>query len=470
METLQLREVFDTLQANTALHPYIEVSHRRAYLCALKEALRQNADAIIDAICQDFSWRSSNETALLELFPTIKAIEYCHKNLKKWSKPRRRKVTWMFYPSGAKIFPQPLGVVGNLVPWNYPLYLSLVPAIYAIAAGNRVMIKMSERSQALGVCLARIVESLPKTHFCDIQVVNGDIACSQAFAKLPFDHLVFTGSTTVGKHVMAAASPNLTPVTLELGGKSPTIISTSAKARHYSRVVIGKCLNAGQTCIAPDYILIEKEQEDVFVATIIKQFKKLYPNAALGSDFSSIISDDHYARLKAMLDDAEKKGARVQRLGTFDDDKRKFPLCIVQDLNPDMLLMQEEIFGPILPVVRVDDFSSAIDRIRQGQHPLALYYFGSNAKEIARIEKEILSGALTINDTLTHIAIDDLPFGGVGASGMGHYHGIEGFNTFSKLKPIYTQANVSSFEMMHPPYGQLLRFFLKAFGGIRFKK
>ena len=356
-----------------------------------------------------------------------------------------------------------------MVPWNYPLYLSLAPAVYAIAAGNRIMIKLSELTPTFGALMAKLLQVLNTENNTLICIINGDVRVSQQFSQLPFGHLLFTGSSKVGKKVMEAASQNLTPVTLELGGKSPVIVSDSFKDTHMERLLMGKCFNAGQTCIAPDYILVEKKVEPTLKAALIKAFKKCYPDGALAKNFTSIISDSEFERLDALLQDAKVKGAEIVFPSSEAPNAKtkKFPLCLMFNVSVEMDIMKEEIFGPILPIMHYSRFEEAVSFINSKPHPLALYYFGNNKKQIKQLHVSTHSGALTINDTLMHIAVDDLPFGGVGNSGMGCYHGQEGFDTFSHLKPTFYQGFFSGFSYLYPPYGRLARFFVRWVSGIK---
>ena len=467
MNESPLRETFNTLKIQASLRPYSSVKQRISILKNIRSVLQSYAEELAEAVSKDFSGRDKYETSLLEIFPTIKAISYCIKNLEKWSKIRKRSVSWLFQPAKAMLLPQPLGVVGIMVPWNYPIYLSLVPAAYALAAGNQVMIKISELTPHFGQWLADKIAILNRSNRGIIAVINGEIEVAKEFSQLPFDHLLFTGSTEVGKQVMTAASSNLTPVTLELGGKSPAIISKSATENTIERLLMGKAFNAGQTCIAPDYLLVDDALKLNLKELLQSAFNRHYPEGVKSRHYTSIISQSHYERLQNLLEDAKKKGAEIVPLTTNEKDGQKFPLTLLYNVNPDMHVMQEEIFGPLLPVMTYNNLSEAIDYINEHNRPLALYYFGSNKKEISRLRYETHSGALTINDTIMHIGIDDLPFGGVGSSGMGRYHGQEGFDTFSHLKPIFIQRRISPITWFYPPYGSLVHKLLRYVGGIK---
>ncbi len=465
---MDLNAQFKSLQSEYKTNPYPSIIERKKLLKILKEGLQNDACDLAAAISKDFSSRSEDETLFLEVFPTIKAINFCLKKMKRWMRNRSRNVSWMFVPARAYVAPQPLGVVGIIVPWNYPLYLALVPAVYALAAGNRVMIKMSELSPNLARILSTIVSSLGLKHF--ILIIEGDSEVAKEFSALPFGHLLFTGSTSVGKAVMLTASKNLTPVTLELGGKSPALVSASMNPKYFDRLFMGKLFNAGQTCIAPDYILIPHGWQ----AKVEEEFKRLqqihYPDLKNNNHYSSIISEHHKQRLLDLIQDAKDKGARVLQLGELDPISRKIPVFLLFDVTKEMKVMQEEIFGPIVPVISYKSFHEAIEFINSFPNPLALYYLGENRQEIGYIKTQTLSGALTINDTLIQVAVDDLPFGGVGMSGMGQYHGQEGFDTFSKLKPVFIQSRLATFPLFYPPYGILMRKFLALVGGIKIRK
>jgi coniferyl-aldehyde dehydrogenase len=350
-----------------------------------------------------------------------------------------------------------LGVVGIVSPWNYPYQLALAPAVPALAAGNRVMIKPSELTPRFAELLARIVaESFAED---EMAVVTGDALTGKAFTELPFDHLFFTGSTAVGKLVAQAAAKNLTPVTLELGGKSPAILDPSSDlAVAVPRLAFGKLLNAGQTCIAPDYAFVPNERIDAFVEQMHRAVAQMYPRLAANPDYTSIVNERHFARLQGLLEDARAKGARIVPINpageNFDQAGRKQPPVLVLGATPEMKLMQEEIFGPILPVLGYDRIEEAIAYINRHDRPLALYWFGSDGANRDKVLNQTLSGGVTLNDCIWHIAQEDQPFGGVGASGTGSYHGEWGFRTFSKEKPVFVQPRLNGMFLMYPPFGK----------------
>ncbi|EWH00164.1 coniferyl aldehyde dehydrogenase [Halomonas sp. BC04] len=436
-------------------NPMPSSQERREWLGQLRELIKSEQNTIARAISDDFGNRSADETLLAEIMPTLHGIDYASKRLKRWMKPSRRSVSLVFQPARAKVVYQPLGVVGIIVPWNYPLFLAISPLTGALAAGNRVMIKMSEStprtSQLLKDLLARVFpEDL-------VTVVLGEAEVGAAFSRLPFDHLLFTGATSIGRHVMRAAADNLTPVTLELGGKSPAIVSRDVPLKDAAqRIAFGKSLNAGQTCIAPDYVLVPRERVDDFVTAFREAVLSFYPTLEDNPDYTAIINERHFERLQGYLEDAESKGARAVRLHEAGQ-RRRMPLAILLDVSDEMTVMQEEIFGPLLPVVPYDRLEEAFDYVNDRPRPLALYYFGYDRHEQQRVLHETHAGGVCINDTLLHAAQEDLPFGGVGASGMGRYHGHEGFLTFSHAKGVFVKQRFNAAAMIYPPYGKTLQ-------------
>lgn len=436
-------------------NPMPTAAERRRWLQALRELLLSEQEAIAQAISTDFSHRSADETRLAELMPSLHGINYAHKRLGRWMRPSRRRVGLAFQPASAKVVYQPLGVVGVIVPWNYPLFLAIGPLTAALAAGNRVMIKMSEStpqtSQLLKKLLGRVFpEDL-------VAVVLGESDVGAAFSQLPFDHLLFTGATSIGKHVMRAAADNLTPVTLELGGKSPAIVSADVPLKDAAeRIAFGKGLNAGQTCVAPDYVLVPKDRVEDFVDAFRAAVRRFYPTLADNPDYTAIINERQLSRLSSYLGDAESKGARVIPL--FDEGQgRRLPLAVLLDVSDEMQVMQEEIFGPLLPVVPYERLEDAFAYINARPRPLALYYFGYDKAEQQRVLSETHAGGVCLNDTLLHVAQEDLPFGGIGPSGMGHYHGHEGFLTFSHAKAVFAKQRFNAAALIYPPYGKRLQ-------------
>ncbi|HNL98806.1 MAG TPA: coniferyl aldehyde dehydrogenase [Accumulibacter sp.] len=456
-----LLDRFTHLHAAARLDPNPPRELRERRLHTLDRLLLDNEAAIADAVRRDFGHRSPAETRLLELFPSHEAIRHARRHLARWMRPEARAVSLWFQPARAEVRYQPLGAVGIIVPWNYPVFLAAAPLASALAAGNRVLIKMSEYTPATSALLAGLVAR----YFADdeVSVVEGDVGVAQEFARLPFDHLLFTGSTPVGRHVMRAAAENLTPVTLELGGKSPAIIGPGSAdgasfAHAVERIVIGKCLNAGQTCIAPDYVLLPAGSEQAFIAHARQVLARCYPDIGRSADYSTIVDRRQYDRLVGYLAEARAAGAQVVDLApsaTADAASRRLPPVALLDLPADLRIMREEIFGPLLPLLPYADMDQAIAFVNQRPRPLALYYFDNDRARIARVLDQTVSGGVTVNDTILHIAQDDLPFGGVGPSGMGCYHGFAGFETFSVRKAVFRQSRLSAVGLFKPPYGKL---------------
>lgn len=452
MEAMQL--LFSRMHAASRAEIEPSLAARRRRLDALASLLRENEAVLVEAISADFGHRSPHETRLLEIFPGLEGIRHARRQLGSWMRPRRRPVSLWFQPGRAQIRYQPLGVVGIIVPWNYPLYLAIGPLTAALAAGNRALVKMSEFTPAT----AALLEVLIGRYFAadEVAVVQGDAAVAQAFSHLPFDHLLFTGSTPVGHHVMRAASEHLTPVTLELGGKSPVIVGPGYPlTRAAERIMVGKCLNAGQTCIAPDYVLLPEGCEAAFIDAARAAFAACYPSIATSPDYSAVINGRHFERLSGYVEEAREKGASVIPLADVAADAatRRFPPILLRGVRDDMRVMQDEIFGPILPIVSYGDLGEAIAYVNARPRPLALYVFDDDAGRVERVLAETVSGGVTVNDTLLHIAQDELPFGGVGPSGMGHYHGHAGFLTLSKQKAVFRQSRLSGIGLFKAPYG-----------------
>jgi coniferyl-aldehyde dehydrogenase len=449
-----LTQRLQKMRAAQRAQPVPEWSERVARLRNLESMLRDNRARIVATINADFGCRPSEETDLLEFFPSLSAIRHALSKGRRWMKPQRRLADLLFLPGRTELQPQPLGVIGIIVPWNYPLYLAVGPLVDALVAGNRAMVKMSEFTPQFSALFAELIEQHFKPD--EIAVINGDADVAQAFSALPFDHLLFTGSTAVGHHVMRAASANLTPVTLELGGKSPAIIGPGARLDHAAeRIVFGKLVNAGQTCIAPDYVLLPRSQVDAFVAAATATVKKMYPDMAHSRQYASIISERQYQRLVGLRDDAVASGAKVHALGDAKEDAshRLLPPQLISLVNDGMKVMQEEIFGPLLPLVPYDTLDEAIAYVGAHPHPLALYLFEDDSALVDRVLSRTVAGGVSVNDTLYHITQHNLPFGGVGASGMGGYHGEAGFKTFSHMKPIFRQARFNGVSLLNPPYG-----------------
>jgi coniferyl-aldehyde dehydrogenase len=433
-------------------------------LKALEQALLRHKNDIVRAISEDYRGRAAEETLALELVPTLGEIREARKHLEEWMKPRAVPVGWQFQPARARIEMQPKGVVGILGAWNYPVFLTVGPAVGAIAAGNRVMIKPSELAPRTGALLQQIVEkTFPPDYIC---VINGGADVAQDFSRLPFDHLMYTGSARVGKLVMKAAAENLTPVTLELGGKSPALVHPDYPLeRAAERILTGKLYNAGQTCVAPDYLLIAKTQVDEFLIIAPCIIEKLYPKLAANADYTRIIDAAHYRTLAGLLTDAQQKGAKVIHINpaneTFDEDNQVFPPTLLTNVRDDMAVMQDEIFGPLLPVIGYETLDDAIAYINARPHPLALYYFDSNSARVDKVLARTTAGGVTVNDCIFHVGQTGLPFGGIGPSGMGHYHGVHGFETFSKQKGVFIEGRWTPLSLLRPPYGAVARRMLE---------
>ena len=435
--------------------PNPSAEQRRAWLKALRRLLIDEQESIIQAISQDFGNRSADETRMAEIMPSVLGIHYASKHLKRWMQPSRRAVGLPFQPAATRVLYQPLGVVGVIVPWNYPLFLAIGPLTGALAAGNRVMIKMSESTPAFSQLLKELLARIFPEDL--VAVVTGEVDVGVAFSRLPFDHLLFTGATSVGKHVMRAAAENLTPVTLELGGKSPAIISADVPMQHAAeRIAWGKTLNAGQTCIAPDYVLVPENRRDEFVEQYRAAVQRFFPTLRDNPDYTAIINARQLQRLEGYLRDAEAQGACIVPLFPEGQDRR-LPHSLLLDTRDDMKVMQEEIFGPLLPVLTYRTLGEALDYINQRPRPLALYYFGYDRAEQEEVLENTRSGGVCLNDTLLHVAQDDAPFGGIGASGMGHYHGHEGFKTFSTARTVFIKRRFNAARLIYPPYGRLLQ-------------
>jgi acyl-CoA reductase-like NAD-dependent aldehyde dehydrogenase len=463
-----LRRAFDAQRAGFERERYPDRAVRDRRLAALQRLVLDHADAIAAAVSRDFGNRSVHETRLLELFPSLEAIKHARRNLRRWMKPQRRGTSLWFLPGRSRVIAQPLGVVGIIVPWNYPIYLALGPLAGALAAGNRAMLKMSELTPAT----AALLDELVRKRFApdEIAVVSGDAQVGRAFAALPFDSLLFTGSTAVGRSVMHAAADHLTPVTLELGGKSPAIVGPVYPVEAAAeRIAVGKLMNAGQTCIAPDYVLVPRARVAAFVDATKRVVARCYPDPMNSPDYSSIVDARHFGRLTGYIDEARARGAEVVTLAPAgarpDPATRRIPPTLLLAVPEDCQVGHDEIFGPILPIVPYDDFDAALAYVNGRPRPLALYLFERDRGRIDRVLTGTVAGGVTINDTILHIAQDDLPFGGVGPSGMGRYHGREGFLAFSNPKAVFVQSRVNAMGLFKAPYGRtferLLRFLLR---------
>ena len=449
-------------QAHLA-HPMPSLAERKADLQQLRRYILDHQEAICEAISADYGHRSRHETLLMEVMPVISDIQVTLKHLGSWMKPQKRQVDRkIFGLASNRVLPQPLGVVGVIVPWNFPINLSFLPLVAIFAAGNRAMVKFSEHSRRLARLL---METLPAYFPPEkLQVFDETGSVGVAFSQLPFDHLLFTGSSTTGRAVMAAAARNLCPVTLELGGKSPAIVCDDFPLRTAAeRILYVKCLNAGQVCTTVDHVYLPRASLPEFVELAQQIVPQRYASLA-SVDYTSLISTQAFDRLACAMDEARERGATLIPLidGPARDRKaRKIAPHLLLDAPPDCELMAREIFGPILPVIAYDDLDEVIAQINAGSRPLALYPFSHQRETLDHIVTHVMSGGVSINDALLHVGQHDLPFGGVGESGMGHYHGKEGFDNFSKLRPVFHQARVSSVSLLAPPYGPLVDRMLK---------
>jgi len=449
---------------------------RAAFTAAMPEALSvrrdridraialliDHKDAFAKAVSADFGHRSTEQTLMTDIMPSVGALKHARKHFEAWSRDEKRKA---MFPLGligakAKVVYQPKGVVGVIAPWNFPVGMVMVPMAGILAAGNRAMVKPSEFTERVAELFAEVVPQ----YFAEeeMAVFTGGVDVGTAFSKLAFDHLIFTGATSVGKHIMRAAADNLVPVTLELGGKSPTFIGRSAdKKKAGERIAMGKMMNAGQICLAPDYLLVAKDQEGDMIESVKTGVAGMYPSLLANDDYTSVVNGRNFERLQGYLKDAQEKGAELIEVNPAGEDFKssngnKMPLTIVRNVNDDMKVMQEEIFGPILPVMTYDSIDQAIDYVNAHDRPLGLYYFGEDKAEEAKVLSRTISGGVTVNDVLFHNAMEDLPFGGVGPSGMGNYHGLDGFKTFSHARAVYRQSglDVGKLSGFKPPYGK----------------
>jgi acyl-CoA reductase-like NAD-dependent aldehyde dehydrogenase len=449
-------------------HGPLSVERRAQALDDLAAAVLRHADAFAEAVKCDFGHRSVHETKLADVYPVVAGLRHARRHFRRWMRPRRRPIPWMFRPASGRVVYQPLGVVGIVSPWNYPVQLALAPLTGAVAAGNRVMIKPSEATPATSALLEKVVTEVFKPD--EVSVVQGGPDVAKAFAGLKFDHLLFTGSTSVGREVMRAAADNLVPVTLELGGKSPAIVAPDYPlADAAERIAAGKLFNAGQTCIAPDYVLVPQGREMAFVDAFRAAASRLYPTLAKNHDYSAIINDRHYERIGQLVADARERGAVVHEINPaqehFEPTTRKMAPVMISGAPDDALVAQEEIFGPVLPVMAYDDLDGAYRHVNARPRPLAFYLFSHDRATVDRAIDRVVAGGVAINDTMLHAVQEELPFGGVGESGMGAYHGEAGFRTFSHAKSVFHQARFNAAGMTRPPYGsrmdRLLSFMLR---------
>ena len=454
----EMKKILSNQKALFINEPNITWSKRKENLKKLGSIIKDHESDFINAISKDFGNRASEETIIAEMLVIQGGINHALKHTPKWMRTRKAPTALQFKPAYNRVIPQPLGVIGIMSPWNYPLQLAVMPLIGALGAGNRAMIKPSEYTPLFSKLLKNVLGKVFSED--EVYVALGGVDVATCFSSMHFDHLIFTGSTNVGRIVAKSAAENLVPCTLELGGKSPAIIDESANMKTaVARLTNAKLLNAGQTCVAPDYLLMPKSQVSDFADAMISQAETFYPQFAGNKDYTSIIADSHYARLQNLLEDAENKGAKIRVAGNDDKQQlakeRRIPLTIVTETTPDMKIMQEEIFGPLLPILESESLNESLDYISKRDRPLALYWFGKNKNKLNRVLKESISGGVTINDATWHVIQEDIPFGGVGPSGMGAYHGEVGFRTFSHMKGVFFQSKFSQGSKLHPPYGPM---------------
>ncbi len=461
----KMRQVLECQKAASRAEGVSTAARRIDWLDRVIGMTVDHKDEIADALCEDFGNRSREATLIADVFAVVGSLKFAKEHLRDWMKAASYDAP---FPDGqASVEYHPLGVVGMMSPWNFPFNLTLAPLAGIIAAGNRCIIKPSELTPASSDLLARMIASaFDET---EIAVILGGTDVAAEFSRLPFDHLLFTGGTAVAKHVMRAAAENLVPVTLELGGKSPVVVSNSASIEDAAaRVMTVKTLNAGQICLAPDYIFIPDGKTDEFVAAATKSVATMFPTLKDNPDYTSIINQRHYERLQSYLEDARKSGAKIVEINPKSEDfsqqpARRIPPTLVINPGDDTLIMNEEIFGPLLPVRTYKKVDEVIDYINDRPSPLALYYFGEDKGEERRVVEHTRSGGVTINDVMAHAFVETLPFGGVGASGMGSYHGKAGFLAFSHARSVYRQSRSPEAEhMLRPPYGDQMRQFLAA--------
>ncbi|MBK2124325.1 aldehyde dehydrogenase family protein [Fangia hongkongensis] len=458
----KLTKIYQLQKQAFEIAPYPTLRERKSALFALRVQILKHKDDIIQAISQDFGYRSANETMLAEIFQVIKTIDYVLKNAKKWLKKEKRKRSFIFWPAKNYVFYQPLGVIGIMVPWNYPFLLAISPMIYALIAGNRVMIKSSEYTPCTSKLITKITQSIYP--LSKVAVLNGDAQFARDFSALPFNHLLFTGSTEVGKKVMREAANNLTPVTLELGGKSPLVIDQGYPISKLAKtIVFNKCLNAGQTCIAPDYLMVHESQLEELVNKLISAFQLMYQEGE--KTVTSLLSPRYFNDLCEELLLLKKKNIQVYSGESFSraSEVKRLPLTLVVNPPEDSMFMQREIFAPILPIISYQNQADVLAKIKSYPAPLALYLYSNNYEVQQYFLMNAQSGGMCINDVMVHIAQNDLPFGGIGSSGMGRYHAKEGFKCFSNAKSVCQRGRVNPAKMLYPPYGKLYRLFSALF-------
>jgi coniferyl-aldehyde dehydrogenase len=462
----ELRKIFDRQRESLSECGTPSYRKRMEDLAKLSKAVADRRAEMVSSAIRDFGSRSRHEILMSEIFPIFTNLRYTMKHLRSWMRQRRRRISPLFKPAAGSILYQPKGVVGIISPWNYPFQLTIIPFVAALAAGNRIMIKPSENSPAASAMIDDLLSDLFPSH--EVAVCRGDAKVGEAFARLPFGHLLFTGSTRLGRAVMKEVADNLTPVTLQLGGKSPMIIHRSFPLeRAVKRLIMGKLLNAGQTCVAVDYVFIPIEKRGAFVELVAEKLASFYPTVAKNSDYTSIISESEYERLESYIADARAKGAKVIEINPAEErsSQGKMLPTLLLDVNDSMSVMQEEIMGPLLPVKTYREIDEVLQYVNSHPKPLALYYFDYSRRRIASLLERTSSGGACINDTLIHTIQDDLPFSGIGDSGMGAYHGFEGFEAFSHKRAVFRQARANLISLLTPPYGKRADRFIRLLVG-----
>ena len=462
---MSMRDLLDAQRSAFMAELPVSLDARRDRLKRAIAMISDNADGLCDALSEDFGHRSRDQSMITDIAASVAPLRHALKHVARWSRPARKPV---LFPLGllggrGRIEYQPKGVVGIIAPWNFPVQLVMSPLAGVFAAGNRAMVKTSEYTPMVSALMAALAERYFDP--AELAFVGGGPEMGKAFAEMPFDHLLFTGATGIARHILHAAADNLTPVTLELGGKSPVVLGRSADvAQAAERVALGKMLNAGQICLAPDYMLVPEEQEAAVVDGLVAAASRMYPTLLSNPDYTAVINDRHYQRLTGWIDDARAKGAEVIAVNPADEDfaganARKLPLHIIRNPTDYMMVMQEEIFGPVLPVRGYARIEDAIGEVNRRDRPLALYYFGNDRAERRQLLDRTISGGVTVNDVIFHVSQEELPFGGIGPSGMGAYHGEIGFRTFSHAKAVYRQPriDVAGLAGMRPPYGKATR-------------
>ena len=441
-------------------------AQRQGWIDKSIDLLLTHRGALEDAMCADFGWRSKHQSTMTDISSSVNALRHARKHLAKWMRPEKRAVEFPLGLLGARasVRFQPKGVVGLISPWNFPVNLTFAPLAGIFAAGNRVMIKPSEFTEHTSALMADLFSRYYSED--EVAVVTGGTEMGAAFSSLPFDHMIFTGATSIAHHIMRAAAENLVPLTLELGGKSPVLIGSSADLQKAAlRIMNVKTLNCGQICLAPDYALMSEEQVGEFVEHAKKAVADMFPSGMRDNeDYTSVVNQQHFERLSGYLQDAKDKGGEVIEINPSSEDfstqdHHRMPPYLVLNASDDMKVMQEEIFGPIFPVKTCKDMGQAIDYVNAHPRPLGLYYFGDDKAEQERVLNFTTSGGVTLNDVFHHVGQEDLPFGGVGASGMGAYHGHDGFLEFSHSRAVYTQVKGDLLAVIRPPYGDKFRQF-----------